>query len=75
MLLVLLLPGLSLYLHRRKGLGALFLLVQLTGIGWPVGSLLAYRNLKRQRLRRRRRSTSVEWSATAFREADPLEEK
>ena len=62
MLLAILIPGLSLYLHRRQAQGLLCLLLQCTLIGWPVCSLLAVRNLKHQRRRRREKlQTQEEW--------------
>lgn len=53
MLLAYLLPGLSLTLNRRLGLGMLLLVLQPTLIGWVVGAPVAVKNLKRQRRRRR----------------------
>jgi hypothetical protein len=64
MLLTVLLPGLSLVLHKRPGLGILLLLVQLTLVGWLIGVPVAARNL---RLERRRQRRSGQWlhAATA----------
>ena len=53
MLLTVLFPGLSLLFNRRPGLGSVFLLLQPTLVGWVVGAVLAGRNLRRQRRRRR----------------------
>lgn len=60
MLLAILLPGLSLWRHRRPGRGLLCLLLQLTLLGWPLGAYLALRNRKYQR--RRRRAGHPEWA-------------
>jgi hypothetical protein len=54
MLVAYLLPGLSLALNRRPGLGLLLLVLQPTLIGWIVGVPVAVKNLQRQRRRRRR---------------------
>jgi hypothetical protein len=53
MLFAYLLPGLSLALNRRFGLGLLLLVLQPTLIGWIVGVPVAVKNLQRQRRRRR----------------------
>lgn len=61
MLLTVLLPGLSLVLHKRPGLGVLLLLLQLTLVGWLIGVPVAVRNL---RLERRRQRRSGQWLGT-----------
>ncbi len=61
MLLTVLFPGLSLIMHKRPGLGALLLVLQVTLIGWLIGALVAARNLKRERRRQRR---SGHWLST-----------
>jgi hypothetical protein len=62
MLLAYLIPGLSLYTHRRQALGVLFLLLQVTVVGWVAGAWVAVRNLKRQRTRHRIHTASPEWA-------------
>lgn len=42
-------PGLSLYFNGRKGLGILFLVLQVTIIGWAVGALVAVKHLQMER--------------------------
>ncbi|RZJ57691.1 MAG: YqaE/Pmp3 family membrane protein [Hymenobacter sp.] len=59
MIFAYLLPGLSLALNRRPGLGILLLALQPTLIGWAVGASVASKNLKRQR--RRRRHQRQDW--------------
>ena len=61
MLLTVLVPGLSLVLHKRPRLGILLLLLQLTLVGWLLGMPLAARNL---RLERRRQRRSGQWLGT-----------
>lgn len=53
MLLAIFLPGVSLLRRRRPKLGILFLVLQLTLVGWLVGAFVAVKNEKRQRTRRR----------------------
>lgn len=61
MVLAILLPGLSLLLNRRQAQGILFLLLQITIVGWAIGSFVAVKNFRHQQLRHRRRSSSSEW--------------
>ncbi len=52
MLLAIVFPGISLFRNRRQALGILFLLLQLTGIGWVIGAVVAVRRLKQRRVRK-----------------------
>jgi hypothetical protein len=55
MLFAYLLPALSLALNKRPALGLFLLVLQPTIVGWIIGILIAPKNLRRQRRRRRHR--------------------
>jgi hypothetical protein len=63
MLLTVLFPGLSLIIHQRPGLGSLVVILQLTLVGWPIGTVVAGQHLHRQRRRQRR---SGHWGTHSF---------